>query len=326
MYAWNSWENNVRRREFVGACAAAALAGAAASPSVFASPAPIASEADGVPFSLSVMLWTIYNDLPFEQRLERVAEAGYHAVELVGEFKDWKKQDFANARRKKRELKIEFDGTTGVWLPLADASAREPFLKSLREFIPTMRELECVRLIMQTGDAVPGISRSEMRANCIETLKRGGEIAAENNIELLIENIDPEENPKYFLTLSTEGFEIVRSVANPHVKFLYDFFHEQISAGNLIAKLEKNIDLVGLVHVADVPGRHDPGTGEIYYPNIFRKLGELGYSRYVAMEFKPVGESVAALRTAREMALKFGRSGKQQSSNALHSGRFYATA
>jgi len=316
----------VRRREFVGACAAAALAGAAASPSVFASPAPIASEADGVPFSLSVMLWTIYNDLPFEQRLERVAEAGYHAVELVGEFKDWKKQDFANARRKKRELKIEFDGTTGVWLPLADASAREPFLKSLREFIPTMRELECVRLIMQTGDAVPGISRSEMRANCIETLKRGGEIAAENNIELLIENIDPEENPKYFLTLSTEGFEIVRSVANPHVKFLYDFFHEQISAGNLIAKLEKNIDLVGLVHVADVPGRHDPGTGEIYYPNIFRKLGELGYSRYVAMEFKPVGESVAALRTAREMALKFGRSGKQQSSNALHSGRFYATA
>ena len=125
-----------------------------------------------------------------------------------------------------------------------------------------------------------------------------------------------EENPKYFLTLSAEGFEIVRSVGNPHVKFLYDFFHEQIADGNLIAKLEKNIDLVGLVHVADVPGRHDPGTGEIYYPNIFRKLGELGYSRYVAMEFMPKGEPIAALRAAREMALKFGRSGKKQSSNA----------
>ena len=315
----------MRRREFVGACAAAALTGAAASP-LLAGPPASAPEADGVPFSLSIMLWTIYNDLPFEQRLEKVAEAGYHAVELVGEFKDWKPQDFADARRKKRELHIEFDGTTGVWLPLADASAREPFLKSLREFIPTMRELECARLIMQTGDAVPGLSRADMHANCIETLKHGGEIAAENNIELLIENIDPEENPKYFLTLSSEGFEIVRSVGNPHVKFLYDFFHEQIAAGNLIAKLEKNIDLVGLVHVADVPGRHDPGTGEIYYPNIFRKLGELGYSRYVAMEFKPVGEPIAALRAAREMALKFGRTGKKQSSNALHSGRSYATA
>jgi hydroxypyruvate isomerase len=288
--------------------------------------ASAASESEGVPFSLSVMLWTIYRDLPFEQRLEKVAEAGYHAVELVGEFKDWKKQDFADARRKKRELRVEFDGTTGVWQPLADASAREVFLKSLREFIPTMRELECTRLIMQTGDAVPGLSRNEMHANCIETLKRGGEIAAENNIELLIENIDPEENPKYFLTLSAEGFEIVRSVGNPHVKFLYDFFHEQIAAGNLIAKLEKNIDLVGLVHVADVPGRHDPGTGEIYYPNIFRKLGELGYSRYVAMEFMPKGETVPALRAARDMAFKFGRPDKKQSSSTLPSGRFYASA
>jgi hydroxypyruvate isomerase len=326
MFAGNSWENSVRRREFVGACAAAALTGAAPSPSLIAGALSSSPEADGVPFSLSIMLWTIYNDLPFEQRLEKVAEAGYHAVELVGEFKDWKKQDFAGARRKKLELHIEFDGTTGVWLPLAEAAAREPFLKSLREFIPTMRELECTRLIMQTGDAIPGLSRADMHANCIETLKRGGEIAAENNIELLIENIDPEENPKYFLTLSSEGFEIVRSVGNPHVKFLYDFFHEQISAGNLIAKLEKNIELVGLVHVADVPGRHDPGTGEIYYPNIFRKLGELGYSRYVAMEFKPTGEPIAALRAAREMALKFGRSGKKLSSNALHTGRSYATA
>ena len=316
----------MRRREFIGTCTAAALAGAATPPSSLAVTAPATPEAEGVPFSLSVMLWTIYRDLPFPQRLEKVREAGYHAVELVGEFKDWKKPDFAEARRKKRELAIEFDGTTGVWQPLADATAREVFLTSLRDFIPTMRELECSRLIMQTGNVVPGLSHAEMHANCIETLKRGGEIAAENNIELLIENIDPEENPKYFLTSSAEGFDIVRSVGNPHVKFLYDLFHEQIACGNLIAKLEKNIDLVGLVHVADVPGRHDPGTGEIYYPNIFRKLGELGYNRYVAMEFMAKGEPVPALRAAREMALKFGRADQKQSSNAIPSGRFYATA
>src|SRR6202158_3875194 len=299
----------------------------AAGPSASARDASFASETDGVPFSLSVMLWTVYRDLPFAQRLEKVAEAGYHAVELVGEFKDWKKQDFAEARRKKPELGLEFEGTTGLGQPLADASAREAFLKSVREFIPTMRELECTRLIMQTGDTIAGLSRNGMHLNCIETLKRGGEIAAENSIELLIENIDPEENPKYFLTASTEGFEIVRSVGNPHVKFLYDFFHEQIAAGNLIAKLEKNIDLVGLVHVADVPGRHDPGTGEIYYPNIFRKLTELGYSRYVAMEFMPRGETAPPLRAARDMALKFGRPGQQkQVSNTLHSGRFYVSA
>jgi hydroxypyruvate isomerase len=314
----------MRRREFVGVFAGAALATAVGSPSAAAQPIPTVSEADGVPFSLSVMLWTVYRNLPFPQRLEKVAEAGYHAVELVDEFKAWKKEDFAEARRKKRELGIEFDGTTGVWLPLADSGKREAFLKLLREFIPTMRELECTCLIMQTGDKIPGLSPAEMHANCIETLKRGADVAAENNIELLIENIDPEENPKYFLTASAEGFEIVRSVGNPHVKFLYDFFHEQIAAGNLIAKLEKNIDLVGLVHVADVPGRHHPGTGEINYSNIFRKLAELRYSRYVAMEFNPLGDPVKELREARELAIGSARSARV--ARSFESRRHYESA
>src|SRR5215467_11959653 len=101
---------NMHRREFMGACAGAALSAAAS-----AAPMPVRTpvEADGVPFSLTVMLWTVYRDLPFSQRLEKVAEAGYHAVELVNEFKDWKPQDFAEARRKKHELGIEVDGTCG---------------------------------------------------------------------------------------------------------------------------------------------------------------------------------------------------------------------
>ena len=309
----------MRRREFVSVCAGAALASAAVGPSSLSSPVAPAPETEGVPFSLSVMLWTVYKDLPFLQRLEKVHEAGYRAVELVEEFKNWQKQDFAAARRKKQELGMEFDGTTGVWLPLADPSAREAFLKALREFIPTMRELECSRLIMQTGNKVPGLSQEEMHANCIETLKRGGDIAAKNDIELLIENIDPEENPKYFLTSSAEGFDIVRSVGNPHVKFLYDFFHEQIAAGNLIAKLEKNLALLGLVHVADVPGRHHPGTGEINYSNIYRKLAQLGYSRYVAMEFVPLGDPVKELREARDLAISSARSTQKSAARSFES-------
>lgn len=309
------------RREFMGACAGAALSAATARA---ARPNPAPEQAGGAPFSLTVMLWTVYRDLPFPERLEKVAEAGYHAVELVGEFKDWKPQDFSDARRKKRELGMEFDGTCGVWLPLADAGKRDAFLKALRDFIPTMRELECTRLIMQTGNKISGLSSEEMHANCIETLKRGGDIARENNIELLIENIDPEENSKYFLTSSAEGFDIVRSVGNPHVKFLYDLFHEQIAEGNLIEKLEKNIDLVGLVHVADVPGRHHPGTGEINYSNVFRKLGELGYSRYVAMEFNPLGDAVKELRDARELAVSSARSARV--ARLLDSGRMYESA
>jgi hydroxypyruvate isomerase len=296
--------------------------------------APAAAEAQNLqsgsageaPFKLSIMLWTVFRGQPLPQRLEKVAEAGYHAVEFVDEFKGWSKEDFAAARKKRSELGIECDASCGVWPTLADSNNREKFLSELKDFVPTMHELETTKMVMQTGNVVPGLSREQMHANCIETLKRGGDIAAQNNIELLVENIDPEENPKYFLTSCAEGFDIVRAVGNPHVKFLCDFFHEQIAEGNLIKKLDKNIDLVGLLHVADVPGRHEPGTGEIYYPNIYRKLAQLNYNRYVAMEFLPTADPVAALRKAREEALKFGAAHGNQAFNDQPIGRSYAEA
>ncbi|MGC2829289.1 MAG: TIM barrel protein [Candidatus Acidiferrum sp.] len=320
----------MNRREF-GRTIASLAAGTAAGSVAAAMPYSAGSQgkesaSGGVPFKLTVMLWTVFRGQPFAERLDKVAEAGYRAVELVDEFKGWTKDDFSAARKKKLELGFDFDATAGVWHTLADANDRDAFLKAVRDFIPTMHELECTRLILQSGNNVPGLSPAAMRTNCIETLKRGGDIAAQNGIELLVENIDPEENPKYFLTSSAEGFEIVRTVGNPHVKFLYDFFHEQIAEGNLIEKLEKNIELIGLVHVADVPGRHEPGTGEIYYPNIYRKLAELGYHRHVAMEFLPLGDPVAELRAAREMAMKFGAAQPKISSNETALGRSHATA
>ena len=318
----------MNRRDFARSVAGVAAGTAAAEwrPRLAIADELQAGGAGSAPFKISVMLWTVFRGQQLDQRLEKVAEAGYHAVEFVDEFKGWSKQDFASFRKKKAELGIEVDATAGVWHSLADANDREPFLAALREFMSVMHELECTRLVLQTGNAVPGISRQAMHENCIEALKRGADIAAENNIELLPENIDPEENSKYFLTSCGEGFDIVRAVGNPHVKFLCDFFHEQIAEGNLIKKLDKNMDILGLVHVADVPGRHEPGSGEIYYPNIYRKLAELNYNRYIAMEFLPVGEPVAALREARETALKFGAAPHKQSSNATPSGRSHATA
>jgi hydroxypyruvate isomerase len=96
-----------------------------------------------------------------------------------------------------------------------------------------------------------------------------------------------------------QAFEIAHSVGSPKIKVLYDVYHEQRGQGNLIEKFEKNIDAVGLVHIADVPGRHEPGTGEINYGNIYRRLGELHYNGMIAMEFYPTGDVVEMLRRAR---------------------------
>ena len=297
----------MRRREFVGALAGSALGAAVPSCAAEALPGARLSPDSRAPFPLSVMLWTVEPHLPFERRLEMVAQAGYGAAELVSEFEGWGKEQYAAARKKKEELKITFDATAGVWKSLCDPAQRASFLDGIRAMLPRMEELECTRLIVLSGNKAPGLTPAQMHASCVEGLQRAAEIVAPKNIQLLLENIDPQENPQYFLTSVAEGFAIVKEADSPHVKFLYDFFHEQIAEGNLISKLEKNIGSVGLVHVADVPGRHEPGSGEINYPNIYRKLAELKYQGYVAMEFEPRGDTVTALRAAREMLVRSTR-------------------
>lgn len=293
----------MNRRQFTGAALAAACSLArSACPS--ASSSPVRSS---VPFKLSVMLWTLHKELPFDRRLEKVAEAGYSALELVDEFKSWSEAEFKRAASRRRALRLTFDAVAAVEKGVADPAGIELYTSYLAEFLITAEKLETNGVIVLSGNRIDSVSRASQQEACVETLKRAGDLAAKRSMTLLFENIDPEENPRYYLTSVAEGFEIVRKVDNPHVKLLYDFYHEQISEGNLIKKLQENIDLVGLAHIADVPGRHEPGTGEINYASIFRKLAELNYERFAAMEFIPSGDPVATLRAARELALRAGR-------------------
>jgi hydroxypyruvate isomerase len=297
----------MNRREFSKSVAGAI--GAAGIPAVGATAA--AENPGAAPYQISVMLWTVFKKLPVAQRLEKVAEAGYSNVELVGEYKKWSEAEFREAKAKRKELKLQFDITAGLKHGAANPADREALLSDVRNELSIMEDIECPALIIMSGNVVPGMPRQQQHESCIEGLKRAAALVEGKKINgqpvrLLLENIDPEENPKYYLTSVAEGFEVVRAVNHPQVRLLYDFFHEQISEGNLIEKLEKNIEYTGLVHIADVPGRHAPGTGEIHYENIYRKLGQLKYDRMVAMEFMPLGDEVTELRTAREQALRFG--------------------
>jgi hydroxypyruvate isomerase len=265
------------------------------------------------PFPLSVMLWTVFNNLPFEQRLAKVAEAGYSKIELVGEYnaQNWSPADFARANAARKSLGIEFDATAGMKHGIADPSVRDAFLAELEQALKPMETLGCPAMIVLSGNVVPGLTREAQHQCSIETLKRAAALVEGRQINgqpvrLLLECIHPEENPKYFLTSAAEAIEVVRAVNHPQVQFLYDIFHEQMSYGNLIEKLDKHIDVIGLIHVADVPGRHQPGTGEINYANIYRKLAQLNYRHNVAMEFYPTGDPVATLRAAKALAFSAG--------------------
>jgi len=260
-----------------------------------------------VPYKLSVMLWTVFNDLPFEERLEKVVAAGFHNVELVGEYEKWSEEDFRRANVQRRELGISFDTTAGLAHGIGDPRAREAFLADLRKELPIMEKLEIPSVIVMSGNRIDGMAPEVQHQSCVEGLKRAVEIVEGKGVTLWLENIDLEENPRYYLWSMPELFEIIGEVNHPRAKALYDFFHAQISGGNLIEQLVKNIDKVACVHIADVPGRHEPGTGEINYLNIYRKLAELNYAGYVAMEFLPTRDPVASLSAAREEALRAGR-------------------
>ena len=303
----------MNRRKFARSFAGAlAVAPVLAHPLLASSSSePEEQQRSPAPYKLSVMLWTILRDLPFEQRLEKVAQAGYRNVELVGEYSKWTDADFDRANAKRKALGITFDCTAGLKHSLCNPADRDALVAELRATLPVMERLACPAIILLTGNTVPGMSDEAQAQSCVDGLRalaavvEGKKINGEP-VRVLLENIDPEENPKYFLTSVAKGFEIVKAVGHPQVQFCYDLFHEQIAEGNLIEKLEKNIEHVGLVHVADVPGRHKPGTGEINYQNIFRKLIELKYNCVIAMEFIPTGDPVEELATAAKLALQLG--------------------
>ena len=297
------------RRTFTQALAATAMATAAMPVARAANTQDSSMAPSATPFPLSVMLWTVFTGLPFEERLAKVAEAGYTNIELVGEYNKWTEADYPKANAARKQLGIHFDATAGLRHGVADPAVRDAFLAALRDAFKPMETLGCPAMIVLSGNVVSGMSREDQHAAAIETLKRAAALVEGRTIEgqpvrLLLECIDPEENPKYFLQSAAEGIEIVRAVNHPQVQFLYDMFHEQIAEGNLIEKLDKHIDVIGLIHIADVPGRHEPGTGEINYANVYRKLVELKYKHIAAMEFKPSGDPVATLRAAREMVAR----------------------
>jgi hydroxypyruvate isomerase len=247
----------------------------------------------------SVMLWTLETQYPFDRSIEIVAAAGYQGVELVGEFQKWAPEKNRQVMAQMRSHRLVFDSMSGVKTGFAVPQQRDVFLAEFAEQLQAAKELECPQVILLSGNRANDLTAEAQRSVAVENLKRAAEMAARASIEIVIEPIDYLENPKIFLATVSDGFEIVQAVNAPNVKVLYDFYHEQRSFGNLIEKLEKNIDRIGLCHVADVPGRHEPGTGEIDYATIYRKLAELRYDRWIAMEFYPTQEPVASLTQAR---------------------------
>lgn len=252
----------------------------------------------------SYMLWALPKPLTIDQRLEIVAKAGYTGAELVLEWMNWSDAERKRVAALAKSLGITLDIMFPGRVTLSDPAAKDTIHEQLAKAIPVAKEMGCPQLGYASGPRIEGQSPEQRIASITENLKFAADILAKEKMELLLEPIDLLEDKRAAINSVSDAFTITRAVGSPWIKVLYDFYHEQRGAGNLIEKLEQNIDQVGLVHIADVPGRHHPGTGEMNYEMIYRALARLGYNRYIAMEFYPQGDAVTELKTAREEVLK----------------------
>jgi hydroxypyruvate isomerase len=267
-------------------------------------------------FKLSVRVEALFPGLALPETMRRVAAAGYQAFE----FGDWRAADPAAIVKLKQQLRLECACIVGnksvnpKGMGLCDPAERSGFLGEVAASLEAAKRFETPMLVILSGFKVPGLPRAPQHASIVEGLKRAAEMAAREKITIIVEPINTRAkieplNPKgdnhanYYLDHFDEAKEIMHEVGSPYVKILYDLYHAQIMDGNLIQTIRENLADIAHIHVGDVPGRHEPGTGEIQYGNVFAAIHDSGFKGYVAMEYVPSKDAMVTLREARKLVL-----------------------
>jgi hydroxypyruvate isomerase len=251
----------------------------------------------------SVMLWTLKGS--FEDKLQIAAKSGIQSVELVAEHINWSDEQIRSMKKLAGSFGLGMDTiiATPDWksrpVSMVNPDQRDNFLKDVQQAIVFAQKLEIPQIILMSGDEVPGKTHEEQYASLLEGARRAGDLAAKANLTLIVEPLNAKVNHKgFFLTTCVEGLKLMKDVDNPHVKLLFDIYHEQVQIGNVTQTLTQAAPHVAVFHVADNPGRNDPGTGEMNYANIYKAIQKTGYSGYICMEYLPLTEPVASLKKA----------------------------
>ena len=251
----------------------------------------------------SVMLWTLKGS--FEEKLETAARAGLQSVELIGEYASWSDADIGRVKKTARSFGLGIDALLASpdWnkrpVAMVDPAMRDAFLADVRNAITFAQKLEVPQIILMSGNTIAGRTHAEQYASMLEGARRAGDLAAEAKLTAIVEPLNSLINHKgCFLTTCTEGLKLIRETDNSHVRLLFDIYHEQIMRGNLIRTLTQAAPYVSVFHVADNPGRNDPGTGEIDYPNVYRAIRKTGYAGYIGMEYHPLADPLASFTKA----------------------------
>lgn len=251
----------------------------------------------------SACIEMLFQEHDFIRRIFAAKRAGFQAVE----FWLWQNKDIQGIRNALQQTGL----TVGVFQGNTEGRMTDPgdhdlYVAGVRTSIKTAQLLGARTLFLMSDilqqdrsvlEAAHPIAADAKLAATKQVLRTLAPEAEAAGITFVIEPLNTLVDHKgYSLNRSAPAFEIVREIGSPNIKVLYDAYHMQIMEGNIIQTLRANMDAIGYVHVADVPGRHEPGTGELNYRSIFQTLQELNYDGTVGFEFEPTGNTEEVLK------------------------------
>jgi len=229
----------------------------------------------------------------YAEKIRAAAALGWKAIEPLG----WIDQDLKAARAAIDETGCAISAILvqsadkkaakliGNSHGIVHGDARDAFAAAIGETLEAAKTLGCTTIVVTSGNERPGVPRRAQHANIVTALRGVLPVIRGSGVQLALEPLNVLVNHKgYYLTTSEEGAQIVREVGSSQVQMLYDVYHQQITEGNLIDNIKRYSKEIGHFHTGDVPGRREPGTGEINYKNVFKAIADTGYEGYVVFE------------------------------------------
>ena len=241
----------------------------------------------------------LFNELPFLDRFAAARAAGFDAVEFQFPYAFEAEQIAARLQRYDLELVLH-NLPPGDWAAGERGLACDPrrsaeFEDGVGLALDYALELGVRRLHCMAGRLPPNLSHERAHAAYVANLRHAAARCREHGITLLIEPINDRDMPGYFLAGTRQAAAVIEEVGAPNLGLQYDIYHMQRMEGELAETIRRHLPAIGHVQLADVPGRHQPGTGEINFPFLFRLLDELGYEGWVGCEYLPQGGTQASL-------------------------------
>ncbi|MYM23777.1 hydroxypyruvate isomerase [Duganella sp. FT135W] len=248
----------------------------------------------------------LFADTPFLDRFARARQAGFEAVEFLFPYAYPAEQIAAQLRQHQLTL-VLFNLPPGDWDAGERGMACHPQrIGEFREGVDQARDyalaLGVTQVHCMAGKIPPGASAELVRATYLDNLRYAAQQLAPHGINLLIEPINHFDMPGYFLNRSSQALEIIRDAACPNLFLQYDIYHMQRMEGELSNTIKANLPLIKHMQIADTPGRHEPGTGEINYRHLFAFIDQIGYDGWLGCEYNPAGDTDAGLAWRQTLA------------------------